>query len=317
MEKDTKADVTTLPSNNIISDIKENSNKLNTGKNASLENDTESFTLLRFSDEILDDIPIYINKTIKNRSITLQNVSVFISKTIIINTRIRTNGKFSYNVFVENCTIKDSWFDIDSAKNVSIQNSQFLLQNVSEYQVTEYILTVNNIESLYIYNTFFGNLSPEENDTEELRGATSLAIKLNYITLAEISNCTFTGIRSDESDGVALFVKSTHLKLASSNFHKNLAKYNIIYATDRVNISTINCSFISNHAGAVLFMEHLSSISNEFCIFEDNIVREHGEVVSIKAHSIMNNYQCLFQHNFGTVIYMRYNSQILNQEVII
>ncbi len=316
----TKYDVTTLPNKNMIASISQDTNNLDTGSKSSLENDTKRSTMLPFSDGNsysgagLDYLPIYINTTIEHREITLKNTSTFISNSIIINTTISTNAFGSCNILIQNCTFEGGKLEIDSASNVTIQNSHFLVQHVSEDKTSDYILIINNTDYLFIYNTFCGNVSTK---STELTGNTSLGVKLENVILAEMKKCIFTGIKSDESGGVALFVKSTELILASSYFQNNSGEYSIIHATDSVKITSSNTSFTYNHAGAVIYIKQLSSLSNKFCKFQNNRVRELGAVVFIMRHTILHNYRCLFQYNFGRVIYMRYNSQLMNEEVII
>ncbi len=102
-----------------------------------------------------------------------------------------------------------------------------------------------------------------------------------------------------------------------------MAKYGVIFGYNSVNITSINSSFLSNHAsksGAVFYLTNSCSLKNDGSIFQNNSAKEHGGVVFAMYHVTINNKGCLFQYNSaetggGSVIWMHYNCQLINEQV--
>ena len=257
--------------------------------------------------------------------IVLQNASVFISNTFIIDTKITANGIISYTIFIINCTFYGIELEIDSAKNITIVDSRFFIQNVLKNQDSHHILRVYNTDILSISDTLFGNQIIEQNEMIYVKGleATDLGIKMENVSFAEIIRCSFSGIKSDVTNGSVIFLRKTELRIISTNLHFNVAKYGVIFAFDSVNITTSNCLYNSNNAlksGGVFYMNYLCTLTNDECIFQNNTSGEDGGVVYATHNVIIKNNRCLFQYNSaetgsGSVIWMQHNCQLTNKKV--
>ncbi len=263
-----------------------------------------------YSGAVLDNLLI-------NRVITLQNVTVFISNTIIIDTIIYVNATITGDIFVQNCTFEGGHFKINSASNVTIMDTQFIVQNIAKHEASNYVLTVYNTSSLFVSNTVFGNLLTESNEMRDISGATSLGIRLENVSISEIRKCTFTGIKSAEGYGVALSLKNTEVKIISSNFQFNSAKFGVIHATNGANITNINCSFISNRGfqcGVVCMLDNCTLLNSD-SVYSENIVTVNGAAaVYGKRWCNITNVGTTFADNTGVdgIIILNNHGTLIN-----
>ena len=264
-----------------------------------------------------------MNTTINNTVIVLQNASVFISNAVIIDTKITTNGIISYAVSIQNCTFEGSELEIDSARNVSISFSSFIIRNVSENHEPTHTVRVYNTDIVFVSNTLFGNQTKGHTGNKALMTeGTNLGIKIENVPLAEIRECTFSGIKSDVSRGTVMYLKSTSVLMISCVFYSNRARYGVIQAIGSVNLENNNCSFISNHVvkyGGVFYMSDFCNLTNYDCIFQTNIADRYGAVLYGKKYAIIKNTRCLFQYNAadtGGVFFMKDFCTNLNYDCI-
>ncbi len=228
-----------------------------------------------------------------------KDVSVLISNTFIIDTKMNFKA-INCTMLIQNCTFEGSKLEIDSANNITIMDSHFIVQNVSESSTSNHILEAYNTQFLLISNSYFGNLPTKQNETKHLlTGATSLGIRMENVTLAEVRQCTFAGFKSDESDGTALYLIRTTIQLTSSYFHYNLANHGVIFASNLVNITSMNCSYAFNQAedGAVFSLRDSCTLVNIDSMFQQNLAIEHGGVVNAKYHVSITNLNCTYFQN--------------------
>ncbi len=251
------------------------------------------------------------NATIYNKVIVLQSASLFLSDTIIMSTKIKMNGTRDYSVFMDNCSFEDSEIIIHSATNVRIMNGIFKTQKKPQDQLSNHILSILNSYSLYIHYTSFGN---EINTTLD---RAHLGIKLEQVEHGEIRHSTFTGIRSNVSDGVVLFLKSSEIEIISCRFQFNLAKSGIIYASDSSNITSIKSSYISNEAeisGAVFYLKNFCTLTNYDCQFHSNMAT-YGTIFAKDYVNIKNiDISCIsnYAEKSGGVLYLKNFCTLLN-----
>ncbi len=164
----------------------------------------------------------------------LQNASFFLSNIIIINTTIITNGLRNRTVLIENCTFKGSELKIESATNVSILCSHFRTQVVRDDHESNHVLVVQNTSFVFISYTIFGNQTVQEhgfNNRDTMEG-TSLGIKWEDVSFAEMWKCNFTRMRSEVKNGSVLLIKNADVLMISCYFYLNKAKHGVIYASD-------------------------------------------------------------------------------------
>ncbi len=72
------------------------------------------------------------NTSIKDTIITLKNTLVFLSNASVIGSRIMAEGMMEYSVFIENCIFDGSAIVIDSAINVTIMHSKFIMEDIGK-----------------------------------------------------------------------------------------------------------------------------------------------------------------------------------------
>ncbi len=262
------------------------------------------------------------NTTIQDTVLALQNTSVFIANTIIIDSKITTNANAntSYTIFIRNCTLVGSEVVIDSASNCTIESCHFVIQNVQENQQSNHMLRVSNTGFLFIFKTIFGPQGMGLFGTRNMK-LTNLGLKIEHVLYAEIKTCTFSGIASEISDGSAMFLKTTEVVIISSKFYSNVAQNGVIFASNSVNITNINSSYISNYAvdlGGVFYLMDFCTLSNNACNFQ-NDSSEFGGAIYAKNRVLIKNRDTLFQYNsakYGSVMRLTDNCQVMNKQVI-
>ncbi len=310
--------------NVVVSISTENTTHLgiSTGKNIShhLQNVTVTSRKNTFTQNQSFSVERYFleNSVMQDAVILVENLSLFISNVTIINTKITTSRTTNNSIFIENSMFMTSDLMINSASSVTIVESHFITETIRDNQEPNYVLTVRNVPHLLISNTFFGI---EMNSITEYRimAGTKLGINMENIPFAEIRNCMFTGIKSYESNGSAILVKDSEVRITSCDFHNNIAKYGVIYANSYVNLTTTNSSFKSNYAdvaGAVFFLTNVCTLINDGGMYQNNTAGQQGAVVYAEHGIIIKNNQCSFQYNDGTVIWMQHNCRLSNQQVI-
>ena len=161
----------------------------------------------------INDTYILKNTTIQDTVIRLQNASMFLSSTIVIGTKILADGMMGYSVFIESSTFEDSEIVIDSASNVSIMDSHFIMEGVRKDEEPNHVVRIYNTEFVFISNTDFGNQTTQPNLNEanylKIMNSTKLGIKMENVSTAELKSCMFTGIKSEMSNGSVMFLQNT------------------------------------------------------------------------------------------------------------
>ncbi len=282
-------------------------------KNVSLIND--SFTL---------------NKTtIHDTIIRLENTSLFLSHAIVSGSKIITSGKMDYSVLIEHCQFEKSEIVIDSASNVTIRYSHFIIEDIGKQGEPNHVVKVYNTAKFFMTDTNFGNQSIQDNKNNighfEMKNSTNLGINLENVLIAELRGCTFTGIKSEKSNGSAMLLKNTEILMVSCQFYLNIAKHGVIFGNISVNITSNNSSFLSNHAGksgAVFYLINSCSLINDGSVFQNNSAMEHAGVVYAMYDVTINNIGCLFQQNYaqtggGSVIWMQNNCHLISEQVFL
>ncbi len=272
-----------------------------------------------------------LNKTaINDTLIRIENTSLFLSNVIVTGCKIITGGKMDYSVIFEYSRFENSEIVIDSASNVTLVYSQFIMEHIGNEEPT-HVIKVYNTEILFMTNTHFGtfeNQSMHDNQYNtghsEIKNSTYLGVKLENVCIAKFRGCTFTGIKADKSNGSAILLKNTEMLMVSCQLRFNIAKYGVIFGNHSVNITSQNSSFLFNFgkSGAVFYLINMASLTNYDSVFQNNSAREHGGVVHAMYDNTINNRGCLFQHNSaetggGSVIWMQYNCQLINEQVFI
>ena len=232
-----------------------------------------------------------------------------------------------YSIIIRNSVFENSEIVIDSASNVTIEHSQFILGEVGKEEEPSHVIKVYNTGIFLLTDTYFGNKSIQydQNDTghSEMKNYTNLGINLENVLFAELRGCTFTGIKGEKSNGSAMLLKNTKIVMVSCQLYLNMAKNGLIFGNNSVNITSTNASFLSNYAGnsgAVYYLINFCSLTNVGSIFKNNTAREHAGVVFAVYDVTINNRECLFQHNSaengnGSVISMQYNCRLINNQV--
>ncbi len=273
-----------------------------------------------------------LNKTsIHDTFIRLENSSMFLSNAVVIGSKILVGGMMDYSVLIENSVFEDSEIVINSASNVTIVYSHFIIEDRREEEEAKHVVKVYNVGILFMTYTYFGKLENQsiqgkENDSghSKMKNSTNLGFKLENVRIAQLKSCTFAGIRAEKSNGSAMLLKNTDILMESCHFNSNMANNGVIFGENSVNITTSNSSFLSNHAiksGAVFYLTKSCSITNDGSIFQNNSARDHAGVVFVMYDVTINNRGCLFQHNsaltgHGSVIWMQYDCQLTNRQVL-
>ncbi len=270
-----------------------------------------------------------VSKTaINDTVIRLENTSLFFSDAVVTDSQILASGMRDYAVVIENSVFESSEIVIDSASNVTIVHSHFILEDIGKDEVPNHVVKVYNTGTFYLSDTQFGNLSKhnDANNTNhsEKKSSTNLGIKLGNVLNAELRGCTFTGIKGENSNGSVMLLKNTRIWMVSCQLYLNMASNGIVFGNNSVNITSINSSFAMNYAvnsGAVFHLTDSCSLTNDGSVFQNNSAREHAGVVYVMNSVTINNRGCLFQHNSvetgdGSVIWMQYNCQLINEQVL-
>ena len=273
------------------------------------------------------------NTTTNERVIRLENTSLLLSNVIIIGSEIMASGKMDYSVVFENSRFKNSEIVIDSASNVTIVYSHFIMEEIGK-EKPDHVIKVYNTVVLFMTDTHFRNFENQSmpdnqysTGHSEVENYTNLGIKLENVRIAELRGCTFTGIMADKNNGSAIWLKNSEILMMSCQLHFNIAKYGVIYGSHSVNITSRNSSFLFNFgkSGAVFYLINSCSLTNDGSIFQNNSAREHAGVVYATYDVTINNRDCLFHNNsagslfldnsassYGGVIYGKNNIVILN-----
>ncbi len=266
--------------------------------------------------------------TINDTIIRLENTSLFLANTIVIDSQILASGMRDYAVVIENSVFERSEIVIDSASNVTIVHSQFIMEDIGK-DVPNHVVKMYNTGTFFMSDTHFGNQSeqnnPKNTSYSEKKKSTNLGIQLENVRNAELRDSTFTDIKGEKSNGSVMLLKNTDILMVSCQFYHNMAKNGIIFGNNSVNITSINSSFTMNYAGnsgAIFHLTDSCSLTNDGSLFQNNSAREHGAVVFAMYHVTINNKGCLFQYNSaetggGSVIWMQYNCQLINEQVLI
>ena len=231
------------------------------------------------------------NLTLCDTFVILQNASFFLSNIIIINATVITNGLSYPTVLIENCTFEGSELKIESAANVTILCSHFRTQAVEDDHESNHVLVVQNTSFVFISYTIFGNQTVQEhgfNNRDTMEG-TSLGIKWEDVSFAEMWKCNFTRMRSEVKNGSVLLIKNADVLMISCYFYLNKAKHGVIYASGSVNVTTINSSFISNYAiaeGGVFYIGHNCSVTNNNSIYQNNSGIDNMSTLRVYANYI-------------------------------
>ncbi len=267
-----------------------------------------------------------LNKTaIHDTVIRLENTSLFLSNAIVSDSRIFANGKMDYSVLIENSQFENGEIVIDSASNVTIMYSQFIMKDIGKEEEPKHVVKVYNTGILLITNTHFGNQSRQGNPSDtghlETKSSTNLGINLENVLTAELRGCTFTGIISEKSNGSAILLKNTDIFMISCQLYLNMAKHGVIFGNNSVNITSRNSSFISNHgtkSGAVFYLANSCSLTNNGNVFKNNSAREHGGAIYIRNRGNCTNYKSSFVSNhadsYGGAINVYIDGQLINNE---
>ncbi len=276
---------------------------------------------------IINDSYTLNKAAIHDTVIRLESTSLFIWDTIFIGSKILASGKMDYSVFIENSVFEISEIIIDSASNVTIVHSHFILEDIGKEEEPSHVVKVYNIGILFMNETYFGNQSIQDNDTghSEMKNSTNLGIALENVSITVLRGCTFTGIKAENSNGSAILLKNSDILMISCHLYLNMVKYGVVFGNNFANITTRNSSFTYNYAsdsGAVFYLSNACSLTNYDSIFQYNSAREHAGVVCAMYDVTINNRGCIFQHNLaetgnGSAIWMRYNCQITNRQVLL
>ncbi len=269
-----------------------------------------------------------LNKTsIHDTVIRLENTSLFLSNGVVNGSKILVIGMKDYSVLIENSVFEDSEIVIDSASNVTIVQSHFIMEDIGEEEEPNHVIKVYNTRILCMTDTHFGTQSVQDDQKgtsySEMKSSTNLGINLENVPFAELRGCTFTGIKAVKSNGSAMLLKNTDIVMISCQLKLNMAENGVIFGKNSVNMASRNSSFISNYAGnsgVVFYLTNTCSLTNDGSVFQDNSAREHAGVIFAMYDVTIRNRGCLFRDNSaetgnGSVIWMQYNCQLTNKQV--
>ncbi len=302
-----------------------------TGTNEDFNSDTtlkrnDSFNLQHLNlQTFINDIYTLNRTAIHDTVIRLENTSVFLSNTIIIGSTILADGRMGYSVLFDNCVFDDSEIVIDSASNVTIVYSHFIMRGVEKDEEPKHVISIYNTAFFFMTDTHFGNQSKQHNQKDSMNSKinvyTNLGLKMDNVLLAEVKDGSFTGIKAEKSSGSAIFLQNTKVQMVSCELSFNIAKNGVIYGTNSVNVIIRNSSFISNYAsksGAVFYLTSSCSFINDGNVFQNNSAKKNAGVVYATQDVTINNRGCLFLHNSaeadGGVIYGKTDIEIINTE---
>ncbi len=246
-----------------------------------------------------------LNKTaIHDTIIRLQNTSVFISSAIVTGSKILTGGTKDYSVYIENSVFEGSEIVIDSASNVTLVYSHFIMDNIGQEDEPNHVVQIFNTGFLFMTDTHFGNQSKQHNQKDAFNSKiiynTNLGIRLENVSIAELKDCSFTGIKADKSSGSAISLQNTEVLMVSCKLYLNIAENGVILGINSVNITSRNSSFISNYAsksGGVFHLTKSCSLTNDGSVFMSNSAKKLAGVVYATYDVTIINRGCLFKHN--------------------
>ena len=212
---------------------------------------------------------------------------------------------------------------IESASNVTIVYSHFLIGDLGKDEEPNYVIKFYNTGSLFMTETHFGFHNQNGTSHSGIIPSTNLGLRIENVSMVELKYCSFNGIKAEKSSGSAMFLQNTEVLMISCQFYLNMAKYGVIFGTDFVSITSINSSYISNYAGksgAVFYLTNSCSLTNDGSVFQNNSARKNAGVVYAMYDITINNSGCLFQHNSaetgsGGVIWMQNNCKLTNKQV--
>ncbi len=271
-----------------------------------------------------------LNKTtIHDTIIRLENTSLFLSNAVVTGSKVLAIGMRDYSVIVKNSRFDNSEIVIDSASNVTIMHSHFIIEARGKKKESNHVVKVYNTGILFMIDTHFGNFknqSMQDNQNEtghsDIKNSTNLGIKLKNVQIAELRGCTFTGIKAEKCNGSAILLKNTEILMVFCQFNLNMAKHGVIYGDNSVNITSKTSSFLFNRgkSAAVFYLVNSCSLTNEDSVFQNNSASEHAGVIFAMYDVTINNRRCLFQQNSaeagnGSVIWMQHNCQLTNRQV--
>ncbi len=202
------------------------------------------------------------------------------------------------------------------------------MEDIEEDEEANHVIRIYNTGSLCMTGTHLGNQLMQHNQNEishtKIVKSTHLGIKIENVSIAELKDCTLTGIMSEKNNGSAMFLQNTEVLMISCEFYFNMAKNGVIFGINSVNITNKNSTFISNYAsklGAVFFLTNSCMLTNDGSVFRNNSAREHAGVVYAVNDITINNRGCSFEDNSaetgnGSVIWMQYNCQLTNRQVV-
>ncbi len=264
------------------------------------------------------------NTEIHDTIISLENTSAFITNTSVTGSKIYAGGMVEYSVIVKNCTFESSEIVLDSARNVTIISSHFIMRDLAKDEEPYHIIRIYNAGFFFMIDTHFGKqkINQYDRSLSKIETSTNIGIKLENVSIAELKECSFTGFRAEKSYGSVISLQRTEVFMISCKFHLNIAEHGVIFGKNSVNVTSKNSSFISNFAaksGAVFYLTDSCSLSNDGSVFQNNSANEHAGVVYATDNVTINNKGCLFQYNSaengnGGVIYGQKNIEIINTE---
>ncbi len=243
----------------------------------------------------------------ENAFLRLEYLSTLIVNSSFANTIIVVSGNGT--AIIRNCTFDGSKIIIDSIKNCTIESCHFIAKDESLYGKSHYMLNVYNTDSMVILHTRFITILIPGMYTE--RNNSQCGIKIDNVSLAEISFSSFRNIGSELNDGSVLSITNSEVHINQSQFISNVARNGVIYATQYVHLTNVNSSFIGSYAkgsGSVIYMVNNSTLMNIFCIFQNNTSGYQGGVFYMEQNVENINIDSSFMSNGalqGGSIYMK------------
>ncbi len=264
------------------------------------------------------------NTSIHDTIIRLENSSVFIANTFVTASKIYAVGMVDYSVIIKNCTFEGSEIVLDLARNVTIKSSHFIMGDLGKGEEPTHAIRIYNTAFFFMIDTHFGKqiMNQYNRSLSKIGTSSNLGIKMENVSIAELKDCSFTGIKAETSHGSVMFLQRTEILIISCEFDLNIAENGIVFGKNSVNVTSENSSFMFNHAaksGAVFYLTDSCSLTNDGSIFQNNSASKHAGVVYATHNVTINNKGCIFQYNSaengnGGVIHGQNNIEIINTE---
>ncbi len=184
----------------------------------------------------INDLYTLNKTTIHNTVIRLENTSVSLYNVNVTGSKILADGAVDYSVLFDNCVFEDSEIVIDSASNVTILNSHFRMEDIRQEEEPNHVVRIYNTGFLFMTDTHFGNQLKQHNykDTinSEIIKYTNLGMKMENVSIGELTDCSFTGIKAEKNSGSAIFLQNAEKDVFlfcgnTSNFHFFLSNTNL------------------------------------------------------------------------------------------